>query len=357
MSASGKALWHYNVGGAIEKSPKLGDLDGDGNLEVLVISVSPNSRESFLIWAFDASTGELFPNFPLSIEEASNGPTGIHPEILLIDLHEDQNYWLTKNVKSHSKNRKSSLPGHGGNSKGLHIVVSANKHIYFIEGATGCTNRFNVGENIRNMVLAGDITGNGKLSFFVTTLSGEALTFETPLKSHSLNSWLSPLRSRQNGFVQGYSSPVGIFVHERSSEFRDVLGYFFPITFEIFDRRHLPDEYKRKFTVTIGVGTGNSQIRFKKEYSETGVFTERIALRTNNYSTIVVSLKTEHGLYFEETFVVGYNVRYGEGLEWLIALPIILAAIPLILYRREMVLAGESLLGTTVMDNRWRRAD
>lgn len=358
LNASGDTIWHQNVGAAINKSAKLGDLNGDGKLEVVVISAasSSTSGSAFKVWAFDASSGEIFPNFPFLIGEDENSPSALQPEVLLVDLHENQKHWLSKNFEEMASRRTPA--SHGGYGRGLHIVLPANRFLYFIEGSTGCINRINVGENIRNMVLAGDMIGNGNLSLLTSTMNGEILTFETPLEVHPLNTWTSPLRSRLNGFIQGYSSPIGIVVNDKSSDFRDILGFVFPVTFKIFDKRDLPNNYKRRYTVCIGIGTSQQKLRFTKEYNSTGVFTERITLpEGGKYSTIVVSLTTEHGLYFEETFTVGYNVNFGKGIEWLLALPMVLAAIPLILYRRNMTLEGGSLLGTTVNENHWRRAD
>ena len=352
LNTRGETMWHQNVGGAVTKAPKLGDLNGDGVLEVIITSTNPNSNGSWIVWAFDAATGSIFKNFPLSINEPNRFQSSLQPEILLVDLHESQQHWLHKDIDERS--RPKSAP-HGGYGKGLHIVIPADKYLYFIEGSTGCTNRINIGESVRSMVLAGDISVNGNLSLLTSTINGELLTFETPLVAHSLNTWTSPLRSRLNGFVQGYSSPIGIVVNEKSSEFRDILGVMFPVTFEIFDRRNLPDDYKRKYLVCIGIGTSQKQLRFAKEYNTTGVFTERITLpEGGKHYTIVVSLTSEHSLYFEETFTVGYNVNFSYGLEWLVALPMILAAIPLILYRRNMTIDDGSLLGTTVNDSRWR---
>lgn len=129
-------------------------------------------------------------------------------------------------------------------------------------------------------------------------------------------------------------------------------GFLFPITFEIFDRRKLDGDYRPKYTVAIGEGTSNKKLRFRKEYNETGVYTERISLpEGGKYTTLVVTLVTEHGLQFEETFTIGYNVNYGQGIEWLITLPLMIAAIPLLLYKRNLTIDGP-LLGTTVLHSR-----
>eukprot|EP00978_Attheya_sp_CCMP212_P012250 scaffold30465_cov51-Attheya_sp.AAC.2 len=271
LSHKGETLWHRDIVATLSSqesnqkvrrlSPMtLGDVDGDGTLDIVFIAQM--DKRSVLVYAIQASTGDDVVNFPIRIElPTDKSSTGKHwgemdskiPQPLLVDLHSDQSSWISALQGSTTKlspkldiistmneRAKSGVTGHGGTAKGLHIVQPLGSNVYTIEAGSGCIQTVNVGSDVAAMVQVDDVHGNGSLDLIVTTASGNVITLESPsVPYHPLNVWNGgDVRSgRQNNFAQGYGASQGIFVHKASRQYRDILGVFIPITFEIFDHR------------------------------------------------------------------------------------------------------------------------
>jgi hypothetical protein len=132
--------------------------------------------------------------------------------------------------------------------------------------------------------------------------------------------------------VQGFTASQGIFVRDVSRRFRDVFGVYVPVTLEIFDNRpniaNEPD--KRVYKVEIRDGTSPKRAVFRKTYSQSGVYTERLYINYGpGFYTLSVLMKSTHGIYYEDIFHVGYNVHFMDGFGLLLYLPLFLAAIPI----------------------------
>jgi hypothetical protein len=157
------------------------------------------------------------------------------------------------------------------------------------------------------------------------------VTLESQSPFHPLNTWNhGEIRGRQNSFSHGYSASQGIFVHGRSRQYRDIFGVYVPVTFEIFDNRpniqNEPD--KRVYHVEIRDGTASSRLLMRKIFNDPGVYTERIYIPYGpGYYVLSAVLKSTHGLMYEDTFHLGYNVRYMDGFGLLLWLPLAIASI------------------------------
>jgi hypothetical protein len=208
--------------------------------------------------------------------------------------------------------------------------------VYTIEAGSGCIQTVNVGSNVAAMVQVDDVHGNGSLDLIVTTASGNVITLESPsVPYHPLNVWNGgDVRSgRQNNFAQGYGASQGIFVHKASRQYRDILGVFIPITFEIFDHRPgIADEKSQQvYNVEIRDGTSVDRALFRKEYDAPGIYSEKIFNEYGpGYYNIVVRLTTTHGIVYEDMFSIGYNVNHLEGLSYLLVVPLITFALMLV---------------------------
>lgn len=355
LDHNGNKIWQRNLlqstatngdGEALGSSPmELGDVDGDGVLDLIIllkVRSGPHSISRFL-FAIRADTGEDLSEFPINIwtkkktrSDEIVGEDFVHeslPPALLVDLHADQGHisdYLRRNGTKWTK-RKSDVekPPHGGREGGLHIVQPIDTHLVIVEGGSGCVQSLEIGEEILSMVQADDVHGTNKLDLVVSTSNGNVVTLESQAPYHPLNVWNGgELRSRTGGSAHGYSASQGIFVHEVSRQFRDIFGVYIPVTFEIFDNRpniqNEPD--KRKYTVEIREGT--SRLVFVKEYSSSGVYTERFFIPYGpGYYELSVVLKTTHGLIYEDAFHVGYNVNYMDGFGLLLWLPLTIATV------------------------------
>jgi hypothetical protein len=101
------------------------------------------------------------------------------------------------------------------------------------------------------MVLADDITGNGKLDLVVTTQHGNVYLLGTEAPYHPLNTWTSQNQGR-NGFTAKVDQGVYVDLHSRE-HLIDVFGSSFKIAFEIVDLRvgSKNERYNVKVRVTL----------------------------------------------------------------------------------------------------------
>ncbi|KAL9184345.1 hypothetical protein ACHAXT_002431 [Thalassiosira profunda] len=347
----------------------MGDVEGTGKLAIVLLAriattdrdhVSrPDKHEvlEYRLYAIDAVTGDDLPHFPIAVEGGSSvSHTSPIPQPLLIDLHENQQHWLDRihgiseetiasiraiNVDAarHYDASETNPRPHGGAGRGVHVVQPLGSTLHIIEGATACEQTIDVGDTIPAMVQADDVHGTGGLDLVVTTSQGEILTLESDVVPyHALNVWsagVSRAPGSHNAQAHGFSSSQGIFIHPISRQFRDILGIYVPVTFEIFDRRRDADP-GRTYQVDVRAGMNAKRTVFSHTYDDPGVYTERIQIPYGpGYYAFSVVLRTSHGIVYEDTFHIGWNVNYMGGLWLIVCLPLVLAAIPILLFKRQ----------------------
>jgi hypothetical protein len=354
LSHDGRKIWHrellaIRIGGEIlgQSSMVLGDVDGDGVLDVVVVMKirTEGGAIAHYLFAVSADKGRDVTSFPLQINQVDGDAKGKKvgeefvveklPAPLLVDLHSDQEFLLdyirrngTKWYKERRRESGSPAP-HGGLSSGLHIVLPVGSDLVIAEAGSGCIQSISIGDDILAMVQADDVHGTNSLDLVITTASGNTVTLESQSPYHPLNVWNNgETRGRANNAAHGYSASQGVFVHDVSRKFRDIFGVYIPITFEIFDNRPNIMNEPDKRVYKVEVREGLSKARLKKAYNSTGVYTERIYIPSGpGYYALTVVLKTTHGLIYEDTFHIGYNINYMEGFGILLWLPLVIACI------------------------------
>ena len=379
FDATGRLLWNRDTLNSVEETKSrrdidteesqqseirglstmtMGDVNGDGVIDIVFAMklVSSSGGWKTLIFAISSTNGNDISNFPMEfvsplLMDDGSGQSSITqklPQPLLIDLHADQLHWsaylyrngTTWNHPAKPADQKPDKPPNGGTAPGLHIVQPIGSNLYVVEGGSGCAQQISIGEEVSAMVQADDVHGTGNLDLVVSTMSGNIVTLESPgVPYHPLNVWNSgEVRGRRNSFVQGFTASQGIFVHDRSRQYRDIFGVYVPVTFEIFDNRpnivNEPD--KRVYVVEIRDGTSSKRTKFRKVYNEVGVFTENLYIDYGpGYYTLSVLLKTTHGVIYEDIFHLGYNVHYMDGYATLLWLPLCLAAFFIVVCSRK----------------------
>ena len=381
LNADGAVLWARNLLRYDETSSSnkvvhvvrgtspmsLGDVDGTGKLVVVLLAriattdhqhthrPDKHDIKEYRIYALDCVTGDDLLHFPIALDGGSNmSTTSRIPQPLLVDLHGDQHHWMDSlhGLSTESVDRireinieasRFDLPKprpHGGSGRGLHVVQPLGSILHIIEGSTSCVNSIDVGDTIPSMVQADDVHGTGGLDLVVTTSKGEILTLESDMVPyHPLNVWSAGVTrapGSSNAHAHGFSSTQGIFVHPISRQFRDILGIFIPITFEIFDRRPSMNNQENMYLVDIRAGISVKRTIYTRTFNATGVYTERIQIPFGpGYYALSVRMVSTHGIVYEDTFHIGWNVNYMGGLWLIVCLPLVLASIPILLFKRK----------------------
>ncbi|KAF8289943.1 FG-GAP repeat protein,intergrin alpha chain [Trypanosoma cruzi cruzi] len=301
FTANGKQLWSKTFSGAVTKQITYGDVDGDGSIDLAF------GTTSGLLYAVRGRDGALLPHFPIATE----GPILAPP--LLVNLNNTQ-------------------PLAQKETEGLHIIVPSHDGVlYIVSGTTGCVDGIDINEKSSTMVLADDMTGNGKLDLVVSTLSGSVMVFETQAAFHPLKAWISRVKST-NGLTasEGY---VGVFIHPSSRVPRDIRGEQFVLLVTIYDQRR-GDAIKRRYGLTITIGP--RILVHHMVYGAPGTYA--ITLRTpleRMYASLFVVMLLPNGQRYEDSVALSFNMHFLESIKIVFLVPFLLACLAISFVRKQ----------------------
>lgn len=368
----------------IYSSPTVVDLDGDGNMDILV-------GTSFgLFYALDHK-GKVREKFPLEMAELQGGIVAgdINDdgkiELVTADIHGNVAAWTARGKEIWETHVKSLVPqaptigdvdgdGHtdvviptlsgniyvlsgkdgsivrpypyrthgrimnqvllvdlskrGEKKKGLTIVTTSfDGYMYLIDGPTSCADVVDIGETSYSMVLADNIDGGDDLDLIVTTMNGNVFCFSTPSPHHPLKAWRSHNQGRNN--VANRFNREGIHILPSSRTYRDEEGKSFWVEIEIVDKHRVPSGSQRPYNVTTsllvpGNYQGNRTITQNQVYDSAGKYRVKlptVGVRTTG--TVLVEMVDKNGLHFSDEFSLTFHMYYYRLLKWLLVLPML----------------------------------
>lgn len=194
----GKEVWERHLASMVTQAPTVGDIDGDGALE---LAIGTGSGRIVVLRAADGSPMESF------------APVMAHGKIMaplsIVKLRDD--------------------------ARGQHIIAPAFDGVLYIVDASGCVDTIDVGETSYGMVLADDLDGNGFLDLLMVTMNGNVLAFDTRATYQPLKTLTAQVHG-PNNFVARYGT-VGVYASKASRTRHDVRGQQFAVQFTIIDTR------------------------------------------------------------------------------------------------------------------------
>ena len=322
VDLDGEVIWDAKLSGSLPYTPTVGDVDGDGQLDVLAIAVQ--DKESHL-WVVDGSTGVALLGYPIK----PPGAGMFSASALLVDLSALSA--LSASAAAAGAGR-AKTPGastsSSSSSSGLSIIVpSFDGYIYLVDGARKCFDRVDVGDHIYSTPLLDDVTGDGLLDLVVGTVSGQVVTVGTSLPVRPRNVWDGFPRARGNGFVAGQTGievlrDVGL--QPRKDASADYQNYTIEIL--IWDHRKLPTAagvgegvlgLEMRYDVTIAPNSNQVAPLFKATYSKPGTYTVQIPIQPPEHLALVVAMVTEHGLKYEDSIVVQVTTSFHSSIKYL----------------------------------------
>eukprot|EP01059_Diplonema_ambulator_P030642 TRINITY_DN532_c2_g1_i4.p1 TRINITY_DN532_c2_g1~~TRINITY_DN532_c2_g1_i4.p1 ORF type:complete len:401 (+),score=117.53 TRINITY_DN532_c2_g1_i4:1206-2408(+) len=302
----GKSFWETRISGYSSQSPRIGDVDGDGQLD-LVVGTSTGH-----VWAVNGMTGEPLRDFPVK----TNG--SIFAPALLVNLNKTEE-------AEHMMGMPVTDSGVVHNDAGLHIVIPSNDgHLYIIDGKSLCVEKVDIGEHVYAQVLADDIDGNGNLDLLVGTMNGNMYAFQTNTPYHPLKTWSSQVQGL-NGMT-AREGHVGIYVLKASRQHRDVVGNNFKIMFEIVDHRGHRQKHGHGKTPDkryhVGIYVGKAMIVLNRHYYQPGVVTEIVKCPpTRMYATVYVRMRTESAREYSDSYSLSFNMYFFNSIKWVVLIP------------------------------------
>ncbi|XP_052172966.1 protein DEFECTIVE IN EXINE FORMATION 1 [Diospyros lotus] len=380
----------------IYSSPTVVDLDGDGNLDILV-------GTSYGLFYILDHKGKVREKFPLEMAEIQGAVVAADInddgkiELVTTDTHGNVAAWTAQGKVIWETHLKSLVPqgpsvgdvdgdGHtdvvvptlsgniyvlsgkdgsnvrpypyrthgrvmnqvllvdlskrGEKKKGLTIVTTSfDGYLYLIDGPTSCADVVDIGETSYSMVLADNVDGGDDLDLIVTTMNGNVFCFSTPAPHHPLKAWRSHNQGRNN-VANGFNRE-GIYVTHPSRAFRDEEGKNFWVEIEIVDRYRFPSGSQAPYNVTTtllvpGNYQGERTIKQNQIFTSAGKY--RIKLPTvgvRTTGTVLVEMVDRNGLYFSDEFTLTFHMHYYKLLKWLLVFPMLVMFGVLVILRPQ----------------------
>ncbi|KAJ8533922.1 hypothetical protein K7X08_007246 [Anisodus acutangulus] len=212
--------------------------------------------------------------------------------------------------------------------KGLTIVTMLfDGYLYLIDGPTSCADVVDIGETSYSMVLADNVDGGDDLDLIVTTMNGNVFCFSTPAPHHPLKAWRSPNQGRNNAACR--NDREGIYATPSSRAFRDEESKSFWVEIEIVDKYRYPSGSQAPYNVTVSLLVpGNYQgeriIKQNKIFDRRGkhqIMLPTVSVRTA--ATVLLEMVDKNGLYFSDDFSLTFHMHYYKLLKWILVLPML----------------------------------
>jgi hypothetical protein len=342
----GKELWSVRLAGMIANNPTIGDVDGDGRLDVVVATQTGH------VFAVNAADGEVLDNFP-----RKTGDKILAPVLLM-------------------QTGQPPRPGSNGHHAPMKLIVpSFDGFVYVIDGLTGCVSTIDVGEHAYAMVLTDDVDHDGLMDLVVGTMNGNIHVYRTGVPHHPLRAWPAQFLNGNGGGGVGRASGVATARHDDSGggdsgggtpssvtdregflgvyfspdSPRQVLGRQVKVVFEIVDKRPQPSPRPVMYTVVISAGTEGQEavgvagrralVFFEGDFDRQGTHT--VWLDAPSFplrESVRIVMTNEIGQHYSDRMVVGFNTEFHKTMKWLLVLPLTVTGIVLAMVKESTTL-------------------
>eukprot|EP00736_Rhodelphis_marinus_P000831 Rmarinus@m.13843 len=303
-----KLLWKRTLSGTCSQSVGLADANADGTIDI-VAAVSGDIKGGKIFY-LDGKDGSTLPGFPVPLPERV-----MSPPLLLRTGHPDYEMYMGKKVVD-----QDAIP------PPLIIVPCHDGRVYTIRppmksktdnSRESCVAEWDVGEPSFTMVLADDVTGNGRMELLVSTMNGGVMMTETSLYYHPLRAHLAQQTCNQYSAVDREGS-VGVYFDRDQSH--EAVGSSFRLKFHIVDHRKLSDE--RGYHVEIAMGTSRPPL-FSDTVTGVGEhFVDIQVPAVRAKTSLTLHMTADNGLTYCDTFTLGFHLSLYRWVKWILLLPL-----------------------------------
>ena len=316
VNLDGDVLWDAKLSGSLPYTPTVGDVNGDGSLDIVVVALQESVSH---LWAVDGATGAVLEGYPIKLP----GKGMFSASALLVDLSLKP---LVQVPIVQAQAEQSRGPAKAASadapqtyrSQGLHILApSFDGFLYLIDGKKRCYDRLDIGDHMYATPLLDDVTGDGTLDIVLGTINNQVLVIETSVPHHPANVWASFPRAGLNGFTHGQSGVSlvgdnGLVPRKAASDFQN-----YSVTFEIWDTRRASADEEVRYHVTIGAGAQQLNPLFSEAFDKPGRYTVLLAIQPPEHLALVISMVNEHGQRFEDHLVIAATTTFHHTIKYL----------------------------------------
>jgi len=201
--------------------------------------------------------------------------------------------------------------------KGLLIIVTGdNGMLYIVHPLSPAIDRIDLGHHSFGMILADDLLGNAETHLVVACSSGRMLALTTSLPLLPL----AAVRSHDHGRMGG-----GYGIYYEGERFRQVNGRMFKVPFRIIDNAETP---LAPYHLTFAVA-GKKVL--EADYAAPGAYTVELDVPAMVSTSIGVELVGMNKVSEEwhDSFTIQCNVNFARTLKWLVVVPFLISALVL----------------------------
>jgi hypothetical protein len=361
VNVEGDILWDQFLSGPIPFTPTIADVNGDGQLDIIVATLDEKKKSH--IWVLSGDNGRALEGFPMALPRSA----AISGSIIIADLDAKSEYdnpvegdiELTsfaansigndllmesfaipkkaKNVSSFAKTKSARSSPHLiiPTFEGRVYILQLHHFLFAEIGSSDsknppkdslCLQKLDFGGHLKAVPLLDDVTNDGYLDLVVGTLSGELSVYETSVPTHPSNTWSSFPKDHGNSFTFGdISISVNTEDKNRFKRYEYSNGKNISVSFHISDRRCLQkpcalDEYKIK----ILKGINSKETVFKENFQEPGEYEVFLPVNAPEKVIFHFILETKHGKYSEDFVSVTISTKFYVWLKYIVILPVLL---------------------------------
>ena len=288
FKSTGVEAWEKHLQSRIAVAASVGDVDGDGLLDIVV------GTTSGAVHALRARDGVEREQWPIDVGDKILAP------LVLTKLRPKKT--------------------------GLDVLVATHEGaVHVVHGQKACAYVVNLDEKIYAAPLVTSFTGHGALDVVISTMEGHVYAFK------ARGSRFHPTAFSPRDHVSRYYS-FGIVLHDR--DYRVIRGTYVDVSYEIIDRRAL-DRAKAStpsrtpYAARVSLTTLDG---FERTVSTThtrcGTFTVRVPIpSTRTRGEIRVVVVDALGVDAEDAYSTSFHDDYESAIKWLIAGPFLLATV------------------------------
>lgn len=313
VDGRGVRVWERELGDGevVGAAVRLVDLEGDGSVEVVVVTKGGG------VWLLKGHTGEdASPRiFPLHLN------TGVEAPVLVTHMKR----------KDRGKDGRKREQGEDGS---LALVLGTSDGFYVIDVHDGCVDHTSVPSHVIHEVLSGDVDPyNPGLELVTVGLDGTLICFKTTVSDQLVGKEAWSMEATGSSFFTHKSSSFYFSVNTS----REVTGKSFDLELSVF-ANHFKSENLFNISLSIGTKYDLHRERTTVQRRRTDLALHLTSPPTPLLAFLTVRVCNLHQQCRSKYVHMRFNLHFEDHLRWFLCLPFLsLCAVVLWVHRGEAV--------------------